>query len=74
MANWYDSLDHVGMIETGTNSIYEFEVYRHPSGELLFCNHDDPDTPLELIDIVEFDMSRNSTELEDQLLQMKLIP
>lgn len=53
---WHEdpTLEHLGMLESGSHSIYEFEVYRRTDGSIVCCDHDSPDDIMSLADVKTF--------------------
>ena len=77
MNTWYEDetqWTHVGYVETGSHSIYEFEIYRNNStGELVGCDHEDPDEPTDLDNIKEFFEERGDlADFETEIARIKL--
>jgi len=58
MGEWYENesrYTHVGFVETGEHSIYEFEIYRdRRTNDLVCLDHEDPDAPVSLSEVREF--------------------
>jgi len=67
MGEWYENesrYEHTGWcFETGSHSIYEFEIYRDlKTNELVCCDHDDPDQPIPVSEVRVFFEERGEGE------------
>jgi hypothetical protein len=72
MENWYeDSLyKHIGFVEFGVHSIYEFEVYQNTqTKEVVVMCHEEPEDQMSASDLVEF--SENYIDMPEQIQNMK---
>ena len=54
---WYEEeyMVNIGMITTGQHSIYDFEtIVDMRTGEIVFANHDDSDSPTPYSGVLDF--------------------
>jgi hypothetical protein len=65
------TLRSIGMIETGSHSIQEWEVMRSSTGEIHFISHDDG-TEDEVNTVFDMFKTKNDESFKDQLATMNL--